>query len=69
MPPAPKGVSTLWVAAGCVAVGLTAYALPLIVVTRTNTAPDPSKPLSAAAVRRGPYMNSGSRDVGIDSKK
>lgn len=27
---------------------------------------DSSKPLSSAAIRRGPYNNSGSRDVGPD---
>lgn len=67
MPPAPKSVSSLWVALGCVALGGLAYATPLLYVTSVNSsAPDPSKPLSAAAVRRGPFNNSGSKDVGLD---
>lgn len=47
---------------GLLAFGLVAFSFPFYYVVTSNL--DASKPLSTAAVRRGPYANTGSRDIG-----
>jgi len=65
MPPAPRSRSTAnaLVAAGLVAFGLTAAAYPVYAARSIQLDAEGSS-LSSAAIRRGAYNNSGSKDVG-----
>ncbi|KAI3743250.1 hypothetical protein L1987_60956 [Smallanthus sonchifolius] len=56
------------VATGLLAFASAGLAFPFYMATRSSKAPiiDSSKPLPPQATFRGPYINSGSRDVGPD---
>ncbi|XP_051134300.1 uncharacterized protein LOC127253656 isoform X2 [Andrographis paniculata] len=58
-----------------VAIGLLAFAsaglaFPFYMATKSSKSPiiDSSKPLSPQATFRGPYINTGSRDIGPDNQ-
>ncbi|KAL0369596.1 UNVERIFIED_CONTAM: hypothetical protein Sangu_0277700 [Sesamum angustifolium] len=56
------------VAAGLVAFASAGLAFPFYMASKSSRAPviDSSKPLPPQATFRGPYINTGSRDVGPD---
>ncbi|XP_062105166.1 uncharacterized protein LOC133816871 [Humulus lupulus] len=54
------------VAAGLVAFAGAGLAFPFYMASAKTPVIDPSKPLSPQATFRGPYINTGSRDVGPD---
>ncbi|RDY12929.1 hypothetical protein CR513_02210 [Mucuna pruriens] len=56
----------LMVAAGLVAFAAAGMAFPFYMASSKKPVIDPSKPLPPQATFRGPYINTGSRDVGPD---
>ncbi|KAL5056154.1 hypothetical protein RYX36_036836 [Vicia faba] len=56
----------LVVAAGLVAFASAGMAFPFYMASSKKPVIDPTKPLSPQATFRGPYVNTGSRDVGPD---
>ncbi|KAG4967427.1 hypothetical protein JHK87_033078 [Glycine soja] len=56
----------LIVAAGLVAFAAAGMAFPFYMASSKKPVIDPTKPLSPQATFRGPYINTGSRDVGPD---
>ncbi|KAF4353016.1 hypothetical protein CsatB_021815 [Cannabis sativa] len=54
------------VAAGLVAFASAGLAFPFYMASAKTPVIDPTKPLSPQATFRGPYINTGSRDVGPD---
>ncbi|XP_038706165.1 uncharacterized protein LOC120001776 [Tripterygium wilfordii] len=57
------------VATGLVAFACAGLAFPFYMVTpRSKPVIDSSKPLPPQAIIRGPYINTGSRDIGPDSQ-
>nr|DAD28612.1 TPA_asm: hypothetical protein HUJ06_030080 [Nelumbo nucifera] len=57
------------VASGLVAFAAAGLAFPfLFVTTKTKPVIDSSKPLPPQATFRGPYINTGSRDIGPDHR-
>ncbi|XP_031483124.1 uncharacterized protein LOC116252761 isoform X1 [Nymphaea colorata] len=58
------------VAAGLVAFAAAGLAFPFLMGTlRKKPLIDSSKPLPPQATFRGPYVNTGSRDIGLDPKR
>ncbi|KAL6510970.1 hypothetical protein OROGR_022094 [Orobanche gracilis] len=59
-----------FVAAGLLAFASAGLAFPFYMATKSTNAPviDASKPLPPQATFRGPYINTGSRDIGPDDK-
>jgi hypothetical protein len=55
-----------YVLIGCVAFTAAAASLPVLATWWIGRLSDREDPLTAAQVRRGAFMNSGSRDVGVD---
>ncbi|TKY67147.1 hypothetical protein E2542_SST10039 [Spatholobus suberectus] len=56
----------LMVAAGLVAFAAAGMAFPFYMASSRKPVIDPTKPLPPQATFRGPYINTGSRDVGPD---
>ncbi|KAL7153975.1 hypothetical protein ABFS83_04G204000 [Erythranthe nasuta] len=58
------------VAAGLLAFASAGLAFPFYMATKSSKTPviDSSKPLPPQATFRGPYVNTGSRDVGPDAR-
>ncbi|PON71182.1 Transmembrane protein [Trema orientale] len=56
------------VAAGLVAFAAAGLAFPFYMASSKKPVIDPSKPLPPQATFRGPYINTGSRDVGPDNQ-
>ncbi|KAB2614674.1 uncharacterized protein LOC126614226 isoform X2 [Malus sylvestris] len=54
------------VATGLVIFAAAGLAFPFYMASSPKPVIDPSKPLSPQATFRGPYINTGSRDVGPD---
>ncbi|XP_004294564.1 PREDICTED: uncharacterized protein LOC101313490 isoform 2 [Fragaria vesca subsp. vesca] len=54
------------VATGLVVFASAGLAFPFYMASSKTPVIDPTKPLSPQATFRGPYMNTGSRDVGPD---
>ncbi|KAB1227408.1 hypothetical protein CJ030_MR1G020867 [Morella rubra] len=54
------------VAAGLLAFASAGLAFPFYMASSRQPVIDPSKPLPPQATFRGPYINTGSRDVGPD---
>ncbi|XP_021899101.1 uncharacterized protein LOC110815577 [Carica papaya] len=54
------------VATGLVAFAAVGLAFPFYMASSKKPVIDPSKPLPPQATFRGPYINTGSRDVGPD---
>ena len=69
--PTPTRVSGKFATAGvAVAFAVCTFSFPIFMATNvSNPLWTSEKPMGAAAVRRGAFMNSGSKDVGIDSKR
>ncbi|XP_068640849.1 uncharacterized protein [Aristolochia californica] len=58
------------VASGLVAFAAASLSFPFLLVTsKTKPVIDPTKPLPPQATFRGPYINTGSRDIGPDHGK
>jgi hypothetical protein len=58
----PPHKSNKFLLFGLIGFGVLAFAFPFYYVRKSNL--DASKPLGSAAIRRGPYANSGSKDAG-----
>ncbi|KAK4286402.1 hypothetical protein QN277_002962 [Acacia crassicarpa] len=56
----------IMVATGLVAFAAAGLAFPFYMASSRQPVIDPSKPLPPQATFRGPYINTGSRDVGPD---
>ncbi|KAK6163432.1 hypothetical protein DH2020_000296 [Rehmannia glutinosa] len=58
------------VAAGLLAFASAGLAFPFYMATKSSKTPviDSSKPLPPQATFRGPYVNTGSRDIGPDDR-
>ncbi|WJX50144.1 hypothetical protein P8452_36490 [Trifolium repens] len=56
----------LVVAAGLVVFASAGMAFPFYMASSKKLVIDPTKPLSPQATFRGPYINTGSRDIGPD---
>ncbi|ESW04338.1 hypothetical protein PHAVU_005G069100 [Phaseolus vulgaris] len=56
----------LMVAGGLVAFAAAGMSFPFYMASSKKPVIDPTKPLSPQATFRGPYINTGSRDVGPD---
>ncbi|CAA0832618.1 Unknown protein [Striga hermonthica] len=58
------------VAAGLLVFASVGLAFPFYMATKSSRSPviDSSKPLPPQATFRGPYVNTGSRDIGPDDK-
>ncbi|KAK6141722.1 hypothetical protein DH2020_024524 [Rehmannia glutinosa] len=58
------------VAAGLLAFASAGLAFPFYMATKSSRTPviDSSKPLPPQATFRGPYVNTGSRDIGPDDR-
>ncbi|KAF7823326.1 transmembrane protein [Senna tora] len=56
----------IMVASGLVAFASAGLAFPFYMASSRQPVIDPSKPLPPQATFRGPYINTGSRDVGPD---
>ncbi|KAG2397512.1 uncharacterized protein HKW66_Vig0142520 [Vigna angularis] len=56
----------LMVAAGLVAFAAAGMSFPFYMASSRKPVIDPTKPLPPQATFRGPYINTGSRDVGPD---
>ncbi|XP_020215162.1 uncharacterized protein LOC109799083 [Cajanus cajan] len=57
----------LMVATGLLAFAAAGMAFPFYMASSRNPVIDPTKPLPPQATFRGPYINTGSRDVGPDA--
>ncbi|KAE9593166.1 hypothetical protein Lalb_Chr19g0136881 [Lupinus albus] len=56
------------VAAGLIAFASVGLAFPFYMASSRKPVIDPTKPLSPQATFRGPYINTGSRDIGPDHR-
>ncbi|XP_019453921.1 PREDICTED: uncharacterized protein LOC109355298 isoform X2 [Lupinus angustifolius] len=56
------------VAAGLIAFASAGLAFPFYMASSRKPVIDPTKPLSPQATFRGPYINTGSRDIGPDHR-
>lgn len=62
------GRGTAVTAVGCGLFTLAAASLPYFMTRSVKPMHTRDESLNSAQIRRGPYLNSGSRDVGIDPK-